>query len=607
MSMEAKVRAHFQVLSEMGALRCGLNSPDLGDGSPAGPEPAHALSAHVPLWAYEQEHFARPIAGQPPVHRILDPAASLDEVLAATRFVAVLGAVASPQLLRLLAEPGLLLLIFEHDPARLGRFLARLGPARLLNKAFLFLGRPHEFTPPLSNLLNHESFRSGFPVFYAPEHPDQADVAYGREVIEYVEAQFYRHVMYPLSSQSLSQGLPLRPIFQDLFYDQQVHLYENLPDLALRPDIEALRGLFRGETAILAAAGSALAEQYGYLRENQDRAVIIAVNSALKPLVAAGIKPHFCVVNDTSLQVSRSYEGLPELRPVLLVAHGLSDLGGAVFPRKFLFGALRPEVFGPRPGLRLHGSVLTTAFSLAQHLGCTRAVLAGALLSSGEPWSLSYVSGESGRGTQPKTPELTNRWPQLYPLVNRFGRQRYTSLNFLDVRHWLAEEIRSSGMTVLNTSRDSIIDLPPVEFDAAPAIVPTGRLTQALRSAHAAQPARRLGPALEAAKAFARAELKRHKACLGLLDGLEGLEGEAFLSQGKAVLGVFDGNNVTYLLQRFEDFSHPQFHEKITSADAQRQAQGLRYQFGYARRLLDSLAALLERQLAALDSLGPEK
>lgn len=610
----ARVMAQFRALAESGVLFSALGEPRpeelLGSapglpaslGAPASaaapdasaPAPArHVFSAHAPLWAFENPWLAQPVAGGPPAFQVLPPESSLEQVLAATRLVGVIGALPTPEFRRLLSEPGVIVLVFEHDAARLGRLLAEIEPARLPGKAFLFLGHPHEFLPPLSELLGRDVFRLGFPAFLLPACADEADSAYAAEVCQYVETLFYRHHVYPLGGQSLSRGLPLRPIVQDLFYDQLVHAYENIPSYAFCPDISALRGLFRGETAILAAAGSALAEQYDFLRQNQNRAVIICVNSALKSLVAAGIRPHFCVVNDTSLQVAKTFAGLPVLRSVMLVGHSLSCLGGEVFPQRFLFSQVRPDLFGPRPTLRLHGSVLTTAYALARHLGCTRAVLAGALLSSADPWSLSYVTGSTGRTYEPESRALINRFPQLCPVVNRFGRQRYTSLNFLDVKHWLGDELRQGGLEVINTSRDSIVDTPPVRFEEAPVITPTGKLTGSLRKAYAA---RRRAPALEAALAYARSERARHQACLALLDGVEPLPDGVFLPPARRLLAIFDSNNVTYLLQRYEDFSHTQFYAWINSPDPATQVRGLRYQFGYARRMLDSLLALLAAQ-----------
>ncbi|HWR02808.1 MAG TPA: 6-hydroxymethylpterin diphosphokinase MptE-like protein [Humidesulfovibrio sp.] len=606
---EVKARARFRVLKDLGVLLSGPDDPRLDPAGPEVPAVRHVFSAHTPLWSYEQSFYARPVPGAPPVFATLDPAISLDAVLTRTRFICLIGAEFSPVVERLLDEQGVLLLLFEHDPRRLARFLAQVDPARLVNKALVFLGRPHEFYPPLSALLGDGGFRLGFPVFYAPEGAQAQDAAYAAEIIEYVETVYYRERIYPLGSQARSRGIPFRDIVSELFYDQLVHVYQNLPAYANSPDIEALSGLFQGETAIVAAAGAALAEQYDFLRKNQDRAVIIAVNSALKPLVAAGIKPHFCVVNDNSLQVAKTFEGLPALRPVMLVGHCLSNLGGQaaqggdVFPQKFLFSELRPDVFGPRPTLRLHGSVLTTGFSLARHMGCARVVLAGALLSSNDPWSLSYVTGKTGLGYAPESRELTNAWPQLYPVTNRFGRQRYTSLNFLDVKHWLCEEIRLSGIPVVNTSKDSIIDLPPVEFDEAPVIEPTGRLAQALKQAHAA---RKHTPLWGQAVAFAQVQTALHSAYLRLLDGLEHLPPEAFLEQGRKALDVLDQNNMTYLVQRYEDFDHAQFYVMITSPDPVEYARGLRYIFAYTRRMLGGLLEQLAAQVVRLGELAAQ-
>ncbi|MBI5519271.1 MAG: DUF115 domain-containing protein [Desulfovibrio sp.] len=590
---EVRARAHFQVLKDMGVLLSAEDDPCLAPAEGGAAPARHVFSAHAPLWQYEQQFYAHPMPGAPAVFETLDPASSLDQVLAKTRFICLVGAAPGPLVERLLAEPGVMLVLFDHDSRRLARFLAATAPARLLNRGFVFLGRPHDFYPPISVLLEQTKFAMGFPVFYVPEAASDDDEAYATEVIEYVETIFYRERVYPLGSQTLSRSIPFREISRELFYDQVYHAYENLPAFATCPDIGAIEGLFQGETAILAAAGAALAEQYDLLRENQDKAVIIAVNSALRPLVEAGIKPHFCIVNDNSLQVAKTFAGLPRLRPVMLVGHSLSALGGEVFPQKFLFSDMRPDIFGHRPGLRLHGSVITTAFALARHLGCARAVLAGALLSSSDPWSLSYVSGASGLGINPETRELTHRWPQLCPAKNRFGRQRYTSLNFLDVKHWLGEEIRLSGIPVINTSKDSIIDTPHVEFDEHPAIEPTGRLNQLLRQAHAM---RRRTPLLDQALAFARREILRHQACLALIERVESLPPDEFPVHGAKVLEMFDQGNVSYLVQRFEDFSQPTFYDLITSANPEQYAQGLRYHFSHTARMLQALIELLQRQ-----------
>lgn len=605
---DARSTAHFRALRELGVLACSQAHAGLDalPEAPARPEPdfSHALSGHTPLWAYEHPDYATPLRFEnapPPVFEELDPASAPEAVLAKTRFAVFAGASPSPMLERFLAEPGVFVLICESDPARLGRFLERVAPPRLVNKGLVLLGPLEDFSPPLSSLLTTQHFALGFPVFYVPEDCGEEMRAYQRSVIECIEVLFYRLRIYPLSSQSLARSLPLRSIVQELFYDQLVHAYRNTGDYATCPDISALRLLFQGETAILVAAGADLANKIEFLRKNRDKALIIAVNSALRPLVEAGVKPHFTVVNDTSLAVDRTFDGLPVLRPVILVAHCLSCLGGETFPKRFLFGNHRPELFGTRPNLPLHGSVLTTAFSLARHLGCAACVLVGAQLSSADPWSLQYVTGQSGIGEAQPERGLINRYPQLYPTATPWGGTRYTSLNFLDVKHWMAEEFRSSGIRCVNTTRESIVYWEGVEFDEAPEILPTGRLQQSLRHAFAAT---RRTPVLAAARSFLDAETARLTACLNHVLELRELDDREFLPRAKRLLAIFDANNVSYLVQRYKGFNQPHFAFYITRPETHTIIEGLEYYFAHVCDMLTTLLALLAEERERVEALA---
>lgn len=627
-----KAMVLFKVLQEMGILFSAMDDQEReaaaaapGSGAGQAGEPArHVFSSHRPLWAYEDPFFARPVPDEPPVFEILPPETDLCQALAKTRFVVLVGAALTPEFQRLLAEPGVIVLVFESDPARLDRFLLQVSPAQLANKAFLFLGQPDRFLPPLSAILPESSFSLGFPVFFILSGADQALAAHARRVAEHVEVLFFRHRIYPLSGQSLNRSIPLRPIAQGLFYDQQVHAYENLAAFADCPDIGVLRGLFRGETAVLVAAGIDLASKVEFLREQQDKALIIAVNSALKPLVEAGIRPHFCVVNDTSLPVANTFAGLPLLRSVMLVAHCLSCLGGEVFAKRFLFGNCWPEIFGTRPNLRLHGSVITTAVSLAHHLGCREAVLVGAQLSSDDPWSLRYAGG--GTGVAPVTEEeKRKRLPFLVPVQTPFGETRYASLNFLDVKYWLMDELRLAGMHCTNTTKDSILFGEGVDHEERPAIAPTGRLAQCLRQAFAAtRPAPRAErPVRRVALALAGAEKARWAQCLHLTERVLAMPGRAdyeavlaadrlevgsrtseFFDACWSVLKVFDANNISYLVQRFEDFSQPTFHASIHSPFYFDRFHGFLHYYTRVRSMLRSLLAVLEAQETVLKGSG---
>jgi len=599
----------LSVLRELGVL---FEAPGARDAapSPSRPDDAcadHVFFAHTPLWSYEPPQYAYPFA-VPGLKKLFEPLETdpgLDAVLDKTGLAVFLGAADTPVLRRWLESRDTRCILFETDPARLARFAASVTPARLARRAVILLGEPEAFIPCVAEVLSKELFTSGFPVCYAL--PGYAPPERLSELAEQVEVLFYRHRMYGLSGQANARGLPVRPLARGMFYDQQLHFYDNAPDYLRHPDLRPLRQAFSGETAVLVAAGPDLPRRLEYLRAVREHAVVIAVNNALKPLVAAGVHPHFVVANDTSLATGKSWEGLPPLRDVSLVAHCLADLGRGVFGRAYLFGNCQPELFGQRPGLRLHGSVITTAFSLARHMGCARCVLAGAQLCSPDPWTLSYSRGsihesaEDG-GTAPQRP-LANAWPQLVPKRDMAGRMRYTTLNFLDAAHWLLDEVRTTGLPCVSLTRETILHGPGLSHEADCPVVPTGRLPRrlaALSRLAGNPPAFRVDAGQVAA--MLRAELRNWEAIAQAAPLVLARGGADFLFAAEQLFERFEQNNVSYLVQRYADFDNQRFHAAALAEGAgpESRAAGLRYYLEYVGRMAGGFVELLRRRLPAV-------
>ncbi|MHC1699657.1 MAG: 6-hydroxymethylpterin diphosphokinase MptE-like protein [Humidesulfovibrio sp.] len=591
----------FSVLRELGVL---FEAPGAGEISDLPPYEApagdidHAFHAHTPLWAFEHPYYTYPFAheGLKPVFELLPQNAGVEDVLAKTRLVVFLGAADTPVLRRCLEQPETFLLILEPDGRRLAQFAARVPAARLARRALILLGDPDAFLPPVSQVLPPELFTLGFPVFYSL--PELAGSAQAARLVELVEVLFYRHRVYHLSGQANVYSLPIRPLARGLFFDQQQHSYVNAAEFLRWPDIRPLRGAFQGETAVLVAAGPDLAERLDYLRQVRGRALVIAVNNALKPMVAAGVRPHFVVANDTSVHTGRSWEGLPHLADVALVGHCLTDLGGTVFGRKYLFGTYLPELYGRRPDLRLHGSVITTAFSLARYMGCARCVFVGAQLCSPDPWKLSYSRGSIHEAEATPERKLTNAWPQLVPVTTLDGQTRYTTLNFLDAAHWLRDEIRASGIPCASVTGESVIAGPGVECVPDCPVADTGRLGRRLGRVAAAQ-----APeiACEPVLAHLRRDLQTWESVAAAVEGIQARQGADFLAAAAQALERFDQGNVTYLVQRFEDFDNQRFHAAVFKPGPEAEkARGLRYYLDHVGRMARHFAAVLKAQLARL-------
>jgi hypothetical protein len=592
----------FSVLREVGVL---FEAPGAGEISdlPPGDAPAadldHAFHAHTPLWAFEHPFYSYPFSqeGLRPVFETLPPDIGVPGVLAKTRFVVFLGAVDTPTFRRCLEQADTFLLILEPDARRLAWFAATVPAARLAKRALILLGEPDAFVPPVSQVLPPELFRLGFPVFYGL--PGLLETRQAARLVELVEILFYRHSLYRLSGQSNVYCLPIRPLSRGLFFDQQQHAYVNASECLRWPDIRPLRKAFQGETAVLVAAGPDLPGRMDYLRSVRGRAVLIAVNNALKPMLAAGVRPHFVVANDTSVQTGRSWEGLPHLADVALVAHCLTDLGGEVFGRKYLFGSYRPELYGKRPGLRLHGSVATTAFSLARYMGCACCVFVGAQLCSPDPWKLSYSRGSIHEAEPEPERELTNAWPQLVPITALGGQARYTTLNFLDAAQWLRDEIRTSGIPCVNITQESIISGPGVTFVPDFPVAATGRLERRLGRVAAAARAPEL--AREPVLVHLRREMRLWQSVAAGVEAILARQGAEFLAAASQALEQFDQGNVSYLVQRFEDFDNQDFHQAVFGPGPEAEkARGLRCFLEHVGRMARHFSGVLTEQLARL-------
>ncbi|MDQ7834303.1 MAG: DUF115 domain-containing protein [Humidesulfovibrio sp.] len=591
----------FSVLRELGVLFEAPGAGEIDELPPYGPSAPgldHAFDAHTPLWAFEHPYYVYPFAheGLKPVYEILPPDLGVEQVLAKTRLVVFLGAADTPVFRRCLEQADAFLLILEPDARRLAQFAARVPAARLAKRALILLGEPDGFLPPVSQLLPPELFSLGFPVFYGL--PELAGTAEAARLVELVEVLFYRHRVYHLSGQGNVFSMPIRPLTRGLFFDQQHHSYVNAAECLRWPDIQPLRKAFQGETAVLVAAGPDLPGRMDYLRSVRDRALVIAVNNALKPMLAAGVRPHFVVANDTSVHTGRSWEGLEHLADVSLVGHCLTDLGGAVFGRKYLFGNYLPELFGRRPDLRLHGSVITTAFSLARYMGCARCVFVGAQLCSPDPWKLSYSRGSIHEAESEEQRPLTNAWPQLVPVTTLDGSTRYTTLNFLDAAHWLRDEIRASAIPCASVTGESIISGAGVEYIPDCPVEDTGRLGRRLGRVAAAR-------ASESPREPVLAHLRRDLAVWESVGvGVEGIlarEGADFMAAAFQALDQFDQGNVTYLVQRFENFDNQRFHAAVFRSDEESEkVWGMRYYLEHVLRMARHFDAVLREQLSRL-------
>src|SRR5690606_8953829 len=136
-----------------------------------------------------------------------------------------------------------------------------------------------------------------------------------------------------------------------------------------------------GRTAILVAAGPSLSRNVDRLRDPsvRERAVIVAVQTALKPLLSRGVRPHFVTTLDYHEISAQFYEGLSaeDVDGITLVCD--PKVNRAVVEAwpgrvRCIANDFLDRVLGnlarPMGHLRAGATVAHLSFYLAQHLGC---------------------------------------------------------------------------------------------------------------------------------------------------------------------------------------------------------------------------------------------
>lgn len=163
-----------------------------------------------------------------------------------------------------------------------------------------------------------------------------------------------------------------------------------LPWVIRHRGVAELVSMFQGKPAICVSTGPSLARNIHLLRDVQDKAVIIAVGQALRPLLAYDIRPDFiCTVDFGDVNMTH-YAGLcDEDVPLVTINKTYAPLLKAYRGPKFISaGAHSVEtthtVLKDMGELPQGGSVAHMVFGLAANLGCDPIVFIGQDLALGE-------------------------------------------------------------------------------------------------------------------------------------------------------------------------------------------------------------------------------
>ena len=158
----------------------------------------------------------------------------------------------------------------------------------------------------------------------------------------------------------------------------------NLVHYVQTPPIDILRDRFKGDPCIVISAGPSLSRNIDQLAALQGHAVLCAVQTALKPLMARGIEPNFVTSLDFHEMSRKFYEGAGDLSRVHLVAEPKASwkvTDHCTGPLSLLDNAWARLVIGEelaaRDGLKAGATVAHLAYYLATYMGCNPIIFVG--------------------------------------------------------------------------------------------------------------------------------------------------------------------------------------------------------------------------------------
>ncbi|MFW6146637.1 MAG: motility associated factor glycosyltransferase family protein [Planctomycetota bacterium] len=247
------------------------------------------------------------------------------------------------------------------------------------------------------------------------------------------------------------------------------NILANLPYYLRNAGIDELKDRFRGRPAVCVAAGPSLRKDLHRLAEAKGRMVIIAVQTVLRTLLTAGIRPDFVTSLDYSPLSRRFYEGLGDLDDITLIADPKvnaivpESFPGPVrlFRNEFADGVLA-ERADPRDGLPTGATVAHLNLYLARYLGCDPIVLLGQDLGFGG--NIYYTPGVPLH--QAWAPELNRfntlemmEWqrivrfrPHLRRVASNDGREIYTDAQMFTYLQQFDRDVAETGATVINAT-----------------------------------------------------------------------------------------------------------------------------------------------------------
>ncbi len=281
----------------------------------------------------------------------------------------------------------------------------------------------------------------------------------------------------------------------------------NAPRLAREADISALSALMSGLPAVVVGAGPSLDQNIHDLAPVLDRVLVIACDTAARPLVALGVDPHFIIAADSSRAHAEHLSNLPACQSWLIAEGGLHPSAFTHFDHRTFY--FRAGDHDPWAWLRSIGldasrldtcdSVAASAFAFAQHLGCTPVAFVGAdfAFTDGRPYCRGTSFEPQWASGMADGASLADVWRTVLDratvttVPDLHGQPTPTSPQLVSLRDRLVDRVAVRRETrVVNATGRGLLFAPGIEQDGLSRVfaeaepVDRSLVERVLRAAH---------------------------------------------------------------------------------------------------------------------------
>lgn len=166
------------------------------------------------------------------------------------------------------------------------------------------------------------------------------------------------------------------------------NIASNVIEISTHYGVNKFFNKYKNIPAVIVSAGPSLEKNIIKLKEIKNKALIIAVDTAMKPLYSNNISPHFVITIDPQKKNSKYFRNV-NFKDAVLIAESSVDkeaidsFNGAIYFINSIFPLAKyfMEILGNRGDITTGGSVSTAAYDFAIRIGANPIIMVGLDLS----------------------------------------------------------------------------------------------------------------------------------------------------------------------------------------------------------------------------------